>query len=109
MKKKLYALIDAHLMDPLGLVPRLLEAGRDQGIHTASPATATGETGIDDVEVVKRDEPDEQKEGVDDVSLASGQLLPCLQDNNSLACTFLEIIQSVMKSNSRFQISLHQG
>ena len=76
-------LIDAHLMDPLGLVPRLLEAGRDQGIHTASPATATGETGIDDVEVVKRDEPDEQKEGVDDVSLASGQLLPCLQDNCS--------------------------
>ena len=85
MKKKLYALIDsnAHLMDPLGLVPRLLEAGRDQGIHTASPATATGETGIDDVKVVKRDEPDEQKEGVDDVSLASGQLLPCLQDNCS--------------------------
>ena len=87
MKKKLYALIhsNAHLMDSLGLVPRFLEARRDQAIDSTSRA-ATGETGVDDVEVVKRDEPDEQEESVDDVSLASGQLLPCLQDNNSLAC-----------------------
>ena len=48
---------DAHLMNLLGLVPRLLEAGRNDRIHPTS--SGTSETGTDDVEVVERDEPDE--------------------------------------------------
>ena len=64
-------------MDLLGLVPRLLEAGRNDRIHPTS--SGASETGADDVEVVERDEPDEQEERVEDVPLASGQLLPCLR------------------------------
>ena len=74
------ALIYAHLVDPLGLIPRLIQAGHDDGIHS-TPSAAAGETGVDDVDVVERDESDDQEECVEDVSLASGQLLPCLQDN----------------------------
>ena len=44
-------------MNLLGLVPRLLEAGRNDRIHPTS--SGTSETGTDDVEVVERDEPDE--------------------------------------------------
>ena len=69
---------DTHLVDPLGFVPRLLKAGRNHGIHSTSPPA--GDTGVDDVNVVKHEKSDEQEECVEYVSLASGQLLPRLQN-----------------------------